>query len=230
VAKSKKVSGKKAAAARPATASPPPAKRKSAGGAALEWTQHGEDTWLAPDPAGAAAGGRIKMNAQGWMGKSHPVYFVYRDSDYLGSDPTLEAAQRRCQWREASARVTLERGGGAPRAPEAPPAPPAKPTKKEAAAAKAAASTRASLAAERDEAQAARTNAKRAAVFADDGVIQVKVRENPRKAGSGAHARFALLMSHDGKTVAQYKAADGNLETLENAVRDGRASVTGEVQ
>lgn len=40
----------------------------------------------------------------------------------------------------------------------------------------------------------------------------------PKKPGSAAHVRWALLWSHDGKHVAEYKRAKGNMTTLTNAM------------
>jgi hypothetical protein len=40
----------------------------------------------------------------------------------------------------------------------------------------------------------------------------------PKKPGSAAHGRWTMLWSHDGKTVAEYKRAKGNMTTLANAM------------
>lgn len=258
MAKPKKAA-KKIVRARPATtrSAPPPAKtsekRGAPAGGVLEWTQHGKDTWLAPDPEGDAsrAGGRVKMLAQGWLDKANqPIFMVYRDAEYLGSDPTLEAAQRRAQYREKSANVlrdTIHGPDGLPaflavtkeerakvraaaRATVA--AVPGKAdtlrvTLPEPAAARAAA-TRNDLAAERQTSRAERRTAKKTGVLDRDAVIKVTVDKNPRKPGTGAHARFALLMEHGGKTVGTFLDAKGNPETLENAIKDGRVSLEGE--
>jgi hypothetical protein len=246
---------------------PPPAKAKSKKddgppGGVLEWRQTSKDTWLADDPAGdkTKAGGRIKMSGQKWLygPDADPIYFVYRDGNYLGQDTSLEAAQRRAQYRESSSTVLKDQveGGGMPaflnlsekerraqRANAPPPAParpfgaPAKartveagPPPDDPALAKALAERQAlagARASTKDQKKAERKAAKMAVRFDDDAVITVTVEKNPRKPGTGAHARFALLMEHSGKTVAAFKAAKGNMETLENAVKDGRASVKG---
>lgn len=49
--------------------------------------------------------------------------------------------------------------------------------------------------------------------------------DNPKRAGSPAHARWELLRSHHKKTVGQFLAADGNPITLRNAIEQGRAKL-----
>jgi hypothetical protein len=49
------------------------------------------------------------------------------------------------------------------------------------------------------------------------GTIRVRG-TNPKKAGTGAHARWKLLLEHDGKTVAEFLKAKGNPTTLQNAL------------
>lgn len=66
---------------------------------------------------------------------------------------------------------------------------------------------------------------KKGASIPDDGTIRMLTKDNPRKPGSGAHARFEVLRKFDGKKVAAYRAAGGNMETLDNAVAAGRAKV-----
>ena len=44
---------------------------------------------------------------------------------------------------------------------------------------------------------------------------------NPKKAGTGAHKRWAVLFEHVGKTVEDYAQARGNMTTLENAIKAG---------
>ena len=56
------------------------------------------------------------------------------------------------------------------------------------------------------------------AAAAPQGTIRVLNATNPKRAGTPAHARWAALYAHDGKTVAAYAAARGNLTTLRNAV------------
>lgn len=237
---------------------------KAAKGAApkpLVWDQHGKDTWLAPDPDGDAsvAGGRIKMSTQRWVkgADADPVYYVYRDGDYLGTDPTLKAAQRRAQYREKSARALADTtDGGLPAFLAVSPEERRKERAKHPLApsvrkswgnvgdmaraqveagrsnvekpSESAAALRAAIKGERvatkEAAKAAKRATKDAAKYADADVIHGVV-ANPRKPGSGAHARFEVLRAHEGKTMAQYRAANGNMETLENAVTAARAKV-----
>lgn len=58
-----------------------------------------------------------------------------------------------------------------------------------------------------------------------EGCIKVLVKNNPRKPGSGKYERMALLLKHDGKTVAEFAASGGNLETLKNAMRENIVEV-----
>ena len=46
-------------------------------------------------------------------------------------------------------------------------------------------------------------------------IINVLVKENPKRDGSRAHKKFAILMEHDGKTVGEYKAKEGKFPTLD---------------
>ena len=57
------------------------------------------------------------------------------------------------------------------------------------------------------------------------GTIHVVNGTNPKKAGSGAAKRWDLLFSHDGKTVDQFITAGGNPETLANAMAKGNVEV-----
>jgi hypothetical protein len=52
------------------------------------------------------------------------------------------------------------------------------------------------------------------------GVIMVLVPRNPRKPGTGKYERMALLLKHNGKTVEEFVEAEGNLETLKNAIKE----------
>jgi hypothetical protein len=52
------------------------------------------------------------------------------------------------------------------------------------------------------------------------GVIMVLVPRNPRKPGTGKYERMALLLKHNGKTVAEFAEVGGNLETLRNAIKE----------
>jgi hypothetical protein len=48
----------------------------------------------------------------------------------------------------------------------------------------------------------------------------VLVPRNPRKPGTGKYERMALLLKHNGKTVEEFVEAEGNLETLKNAIKE----------
>lgn len=67
---------------------------------------------------------------------------------------------------------------------------------------------------------------KSADLFDASGVIECRLRKNPKKPGTGAHERWALLMSSNGLTVAGFLKAGGNPTTLKNAVAAGKAKVT----
>lgn len=56
-------------------------------------------------------------------------------------------------------------------------------------------------------------------------VVVVRIKKNPKKEGTGAHARWALLLAHGGKTVATFVAAGGNQTTLANAIKKGRVEL-----
>lgn len=58
-----------------------------------------------------------------------------------------------------------------------------------------------------------------------NGRIVALVQRNPRKQGTGKHARMAVLLQHNGKTVDEYAKAGGNLETLKNAMKEGIVEV-----
>jgi hypothetical protein len=58
-----------------------------------------------------------------------------------------------------------------------------------------------------------------------NGRIVAMVQRNPRKQGTAKHARMALLLQHNGKTVAEFAAAGGNLETLKNAIKESIVEV-----
>jgi hypothetical protein len=254
----------KAAAKKPAAKTkpaPPPAKRPDKKGAPaggeLVWEQHGRGgggtVWLAPDPEGdrSKAGARIKMTTQGWLGKANdPLYYVYRDGEYLGSDPTLASAQRRALYRERSASRLKDTipGGGMPaflnlsaaerKAQRGEEPTPARrvhalpsPVEKAGAApqdgeAERAQRVRSELAAQKPP--KAPRGSKKGEGIDEAGIITMLTNENPRKPGTGAYTRFEQLRSFAGKTVRDYKAAGGNMETLDNAIAAKRAQVSGE--
>ena len=61
---------------------------------------------------------------------------------------------------------------------------------------------------------------KRAVKGTPSGVIVAKIKQNPRKRNTMKYDRMALLLKFDGKTVKEFAAAEGNLETLRNAIKE----------
>lgn len=49
----------------------------------------------------------------------------------------------------------------------------------------------------------------------EHSVIQVQVKENPKRVNSRAHKKFELLMECDGKTITEYKTKEGKYPTLD---------------
>lgn len=49
----------------------------------------------------------------------------------------------------------------------------------------------------------------------DNRIIQLLVKENPKRTGSRAHKKFEILMEHEGKTLAEYKAREGKFSSLD---------------
>jgi hypothetical protein len=49
----------------------------------------------------------------------------------------------------------------------------------------------------------------------ENRVIQIIVKENPKRPTSRAHKKFEILMNHDGKTVGEYKKQEGRFPTLD---------------
>jgi hypothetical protein len=62
--------------------------------------------------------------------------------------------------------------------------------------------------------------------FDESAVIRWLGDGNPKKAGTGAHARWDVLIRHGGKTVGEFLAAGGNPVTLQNAILQKRAELT----
>lgn len=88
---------------------------------------------------------------------------------------------------------------------------------------------RAELAADAGSRPAGRSGAKAQRGAEPVGTIRVKAGAAiPKKPGSAAHGRWKLLWDHDGKTVAEYKRAKGNMTTLANAMAGGHVTVEGE--
>lgn len=50
----------------------------------------------------------------------------------------------------------------------------------------------------------------------ENRIINLLVAENPKRVGSRAHAKFAILMKFDGKPLIEYKNQEGKHPTLDN--------------
>lgn len=87
-------------------------------------------------------------------------------------------------------------------------------------AAKAPAKKVAKAAAKKGSAANARTPVGRSK-FKDDQVINVKLKDNPAKAGTGRYDRVANLIKHNGKTVGQFFKSGGKSGTLNYSVEQG---------
>ena len=178
-----------------------------------EWIQLDKANWLAPVQEAEKMPPRIRrMDEKTWS--------CYRDARYLGSEKSLDEAKKRCQINDVSQRNSVIRLWEQTHPGELPPAlqmtdeeraehwrryPPA---------------TRASTG-DRGAAPAspAKGRAARDTEAVPQGVLRVKAGAViPKKPGSSAHGRWAVLWAHDGKTVKEYAAAGGNLTTLANAV------------
>ncbi len=49
----------------------------------------------------------------------------------------------------------------------------------------------------------------------DSKIIQILVKENPKRVGSRAFAKFAILMKYDGKTIGEFKKEEGRHSSLD---------------
>lgn len=49
----------------------------------------------------------------------------------------------------------------------------------------------------------------------ENRVIELLIKANPKREGSRAHKKFALLMEMDGKTIGEYRAKEGRYPTLD---------------
>jgi hypothetical protein len=192
-------------------AAPPP---RPTGGK-LAWTEEHKNLWTAEDA-------RIKRFTNG----PDERFYVNRGKDYLGSNKTLEEAKDRAQHmiraprlgdltpEQRAAQAAMERRevematttrGRAQTEDE----------KKESRV----------IAKVRAEADIAKRSRQADVKLDANSRIKMLTKDNWRKAGSGAHSRAALLISYDGKTVEDYAAAGGNLETLTNAISAKRAEL-----
>lgn len=68
---------------------------------------------------------------------------------------------------------------------------------------------------------------KKTALEAAEGTLRRAKDGNPKKAGTGAHGRWEKLFAHCGGTVATYREAGHNMETLANAVAKGYVVIEG---
>lgn len=252
MAKAVKKAKAPAKTAKAAASSPPPAKAPKRGepaGGWLQWRQTSKTTWLAPDPEGdlSKAGSRITMSTRAWQGESEPLYGVYRDGKYLGTDTSLEAAQQRAQYREqtvSAARDTIDgkpdgmpmalaltgdersklRGAAKAATPPAATPAPRKPAREAPEPPKGAPPPKAADPPPPKQATAPRL---RPGKVPGTAIIRVVTATNPRRPGTGQHVRYEQIVAHDGKTVAEYTAAGGHLDALTYAVQGGHAKLDG---
>jgi len=203
---------------------------------AWEWEQVDKHNWRGPVQAEEKLPPRIRrMDDRTWA--------CYRDSRYLGSEATLELAQKRCQINEISQRNSVIRLWEQTHPGELPPAlqmtdeeraehwrryPPVRANPARAGVPRTAA--RAGLEAEGGVSKAGRPKvagrARSDPESVPQGVLRVKTGALiPKKPGSSAHGRWSVLWAHDGKTVSEYAKAGGNLTTLANAVEKKLVSV-----
>ncbi len=211
-----------------------------ASGGGMEWhVGEGKDRnqWLQANPKEGSLAARIKQ-----LDKA--TFACYRDGKYLGCEATLELAfarvktntrsetNREMEWQkshpdEQPLGLRLTDTERAKAWADAPPAQATRVTSRGAAPRQgedlATSRLRAELAAEgrRKVAGAPKDRADPPVA----GRIVVANSTNPKKAGTGAHKRWALLFSHDGKTVAEYVRARGNVTTLANAMAKGNVRV-----
>lgn len=61
--------------------------------------------------------------------------------------------------------------------------------------------------------------------FKPEATINVKIKENPAREGSGRHDRIQNLMKHNGKTVEQFLKSGGKSGTLNYSVEQGWITV-----
>lgn len=204
----------------------------------LEWKEVSSTEWRATQDDGRFA--RITMRTGQHM-NVQPSFYCYVDSDstYLGHEHDLEHAKIRVVDRRRDARALWhELPGGYPaflavsdegrRAAWAEFEKTKKAEQRNTPEAKQAEAIRRGIQAEQEVQKVARQQSKKskeaAAVLSETAVIKILTEGNPRKPGTGAHARFEKLREFNGKTVGAYAAAGGNLETLTNAIKDKRAA------
>jgi hypothetical protein len=184
-------------------------------GGKLVWKEEHKNLWTAEDA-------HIKRFTNG----PEERFYVNRDKEYLGSNKTLDEAKERAQKRIRAPRL----GDLSPEQRAAQ----AEMERREVEAV----TTKRGRAQTEGEKKESRVIAKvqaeakiaeraRKADIRLDPVARIKIlaTENWRKPGTGAHTRAEFLMSYAGKTVEDYTAAGGNLETLTNAIKAKRAEL-----
>ena len=159
----------------------------------FNWIKTTKDQWVTDTiPDGEVATPRIKeLDAK--------TFCVYRNGQYLGSEKSFELAAARAKANKRSA------ANLAPLPPikvaKGPVVDPAKAPK------------RAALAGTAPMPRVSPTD------VPSKGTIRVKAGAAvPKKPGTAAHGRWTVLWEHDGKTIAAYTKANGNLTTLQNAM------------
>lgn len=206
-----------------------------------EWTKAGKDAWSAATPEGDGCPPRIKE-------LDKKTFATYRDGKYLGSEPTLESAQKRAQINKVSEKNRVMTLWEKLHPDELPPflqltdeerrlywqrnpvvRAPRPVTTPKASADPAKVAARKALEAEGGGART--VTGKRIGKPKDvpSGKLSLLNGTNPKKAGSSAAGRWSMLFEHatKGSTVAEFVAAGGNPETLANAMKAGNVKVEG---
>lgn len=206
------------------------------------WTKGDKGNWTAPTPEGEGASPRIRE-------LDKKTFAVYRDGKYLGSEESLDLAQKRAVIGKVSETNRVMRLWEKLHPEELPPFlqltdeerrlywqrnPVVRAPRPMVAApkAKGAVPTDPARAALVAEGGGPRTNTgKRIGKPKDvpSGKLSLLNGTNPKKPGSAAAARWQLLFDHAGKgsTVEQFLTAGGNAETLANAMAKGNVKVEG---
>ena len=208
----------------------------------FSWVKTTKDQWItAKIPVGETCTPRVKQ--LGSPGSKHEWFCSYRDGRYLGHEKTLEAAQKLCLSGETKP-IEKEVAEWEKQHPgEIPPflrlsdeeraahrhANPPRPGAVRSAGASirpkedpATARLRAAL--ETSSGKGAKRQAKAEAAGLDPAAVLARAKDgNPKKQGSGAYARWALLLecADAGKKVSEFLAKKGNPTTLENAIKSG---------